>query len=197
MSESGQYFRIYGTNTKSLKSILKSSLPSYKLGRSKKGTIRLIPSEAEIAANKERELEEFGFDPGYGDEEYQLTLYLEEDEAPNVVLFRTWMRHANFEMEQLLSKAGLTFVSYCYHTGAGWDELKLYVDGNERYVENIADECISFDKETSELKWGPGTLQETALIKLSDELGEANVLIQGWKECVKEGEPLHTALPFE
>lgn len=196
MSESGQFYRIYAADTNHLKSILKTSLPSYKLGRSKKGTIRLIPSEDEIAANKERELKEMGFDPGNSDEDYQLTLYLEE-EATNVILFRTWMLHANFEMEELLSKAGLTFVSYCYHTGAGWDELKLYVNGDERYVENIADEFISFDKEASELKWGPGTLQETALTKLSVELGEANVLIHGWKECVKEGEPLHTALPFE
>lgn len=197
MSESGQFYRIYGTNPTDFKSLLKRALPNYKLGRSKKGTICLCPSESEIAANKKRELEEMGFDPGYTEEDYQLMLYLEEEEHPNLLLFRTWMSNANFEMEQVLSAAGLTFVSYCYHTGAGWDELKLYSRGDERYIENIADEFISYGEVSSELKWGPGTLQQTALTELSVELGDAQVLIQGWQECVKEGEPLHTALPFE
>jgi len=195
MSEFSLYYRIHGVSKEELWGVLGEQFPDYT-----RESESLIPSPeriaqlkaAAVAGHKAMGLSGAPFE--YDDRYYWIPLY-SSPTAPGSVAFSTWLTSESVDLTEVFSARGWTFLTYGYHTGAGWDELHIVQHGKRRYVANAAEQYIEVDGEGHEIALGVGSIQERALSALWEELGDARVLIEGWQDCVKDSRFLSTTLP--
>jgi len=188
MSEFEEFYRIHDHSLEEVLDTLKSTFPDYQLNPDG-DDYTLAPSATrlrQLRADAARD-----YDSRY----FHIPIILRPRAPEGSVAFHTWLTSEPIGLTQVFVKQGWTFLTYGYHTGAGWDELQLFQGGKLRYVENYADQWTRFGEDSQTLASGTGTLQETALNALDTELGEARGLIAGWRRCVEGAKPLAWSLP--
>jgi len=128
-----------------------------------------------------------------------------------------WNLDLDAELIAKLAEQKKTFLNYAYHTGAGFDELKIHVGGEEALTEDLGEgyyfQCgdvameISYDFDyepnydamdeepydesagwSNKLQHDPA--RAPAIENLANEMGEAVVIIEGWEKLAREDWPL-------
>ena len=193
MSEYGHFFRVHGLTEETFLELLQN-IPDYTIA-----PFSLDPSMRTIS------LEGSG-----GEEDGRNTFHLIEDERGH-----TKMAFFNFELDEILvevlCEAKKTFVKYGYHTGAGYDELVIYVDGERRLTEDTAEGYFQCDDTATTIEddWDyepsmdpddpmqgcsnkllPVEGRLAAIENLANEMGESAVIIDGWRYLAANDWPL-------
>ena len=116
----------------------------------------------------------------------------------------------NLEMHESIVEAldaqKCTYLTYLYHTGAGFDELTVHVEGKLALTEDLGEvyqfttkgACADLETEYGRddeqgrtfVKADP-PIREAELEKLTDAMGPSAVILHGWQGCVSEGLPLY------
>lgn len=194
MSESGQFFRVHGLTEETFLELLQN-IPGF--------TITPFTQEPSILT-----ISRTG---SGGEEDGRNTFHLFGGEGDYAKI-----GFMNFDLDSALlaelCKAKKTFIKYGYHTGAGYDELVVYVNGERRLTEDTAEgyfQCDDvadaierdWDYEASEdpddpmqgytCKLEPISGRVVAIENLTNEMGEAAVILDGWRLLAEGDWPLH------
>ncbi len=188
MSEIGQIYRVFGKSVAELKAVL-DGIEGYKVVESQS------PGGGKGAAFTESNLEP----------EPQNFIDFSLDDERGVVSASLWALDAHDLIVEQLNAIKATYLTYLYHTGAGFDELQIVHEGTLCLTEDLGElyQFTAFGV-SAELEYDyerpdemgrsflkPEPLREESLRRLVEMMGGAASLVEGWEPCIEQDLPLY------